>query len=89
MIKTHVEYWKMAYLKASLLAFISFVAALQAGTANINWAQLGWFEQIMIILCSLAASATAVSGFLDKTMSRLNEGKDNPAGSDTTIITKQ
>ncbi len=70
-------YWKLAWFKAGLLAFISFQAALQAGTANVAWGNLDSFEKCMVLLSSLAASATALSGFLDRTMSRLESEKPN------------
>ena len=68
-------YWKLAWFKAGLLAFIAFQAALQAATANIAWSSMDTFSKCMILLSSLAAAATALSGFLDKTMSRLESEK--------------
>lgn len=88
MVKAHVEYWKMAYLKGVLLFYGGFQMTMSASTANIKWSSLDGFSQIMIIMCAVGGGVTAVVGFLDRTMSRLNEGKDNPAGSDTTMITK-
>ena len=85
----NMVYWKIAYLKAGLLAFISFQAALQAGTANISWVNLGTFERWMVILSALAAACTALSGFLDRTMSRLDAGKPPVETGNTQVFNKQ
>ena len=85
----NLMYWKIAYIKVFLLGYTSFVMALQAGTANIAWTSLGSFERVMIIACALSASATAIIGFLDRTMSRLDAGKPPVETGNTQVFNKQ
>lgn len=82
-------YWKLAYFKGGLMAFVAFQVTLQTSTANLAWGNLGTFEKTMIIGAALGASATVLIGFLDRTMARLHEGKPPNETGDTQFLKQQ
>lgn len=82
-------YWKLAYFKGVLMAFVAFQVTLQTSTANLAWNNLGMFEQAMIIGAALGSAATVLIGFLDKTMARLHDGKPPNETGNTEFLKKQ
>jgi hypothetical protein len=74
-----VNYWKVAFGLCAIMYFstcISTFMAVSETWSDTTWREMGWFLKIRFIIVCAASGIPVIIAFLNKTMSRLEEGKE-------------
>jgi hypothetical protein len=83
-MKKNFNIWKMAILKMGLMAFLAGYTTLQTSLNGIEWGTISPTQKFILVCGVLAAMATSVVAFLDRTMSRI-EGEQKEIQNKPTI----
>ena len=79
--------WKMAFLKAGLMAFLAGYTTLQTSLNGLEWGAISPTQKFILICGVLAAMVTSIVAFLDKTISKIEgEQKDLQSQTDTESV---
>ena len=70
-MKQILSIWKIAIVKAALMAFLAGYTTLQTSLNGLEWANISPTQKFILICGVLAAMATSMVAFLDRTMSRI------------------
>lgn len=81
-----INTWKLALLKVSLVAFVAGATTFQTSMSGVDWEVLSYTQKWLVVIGVGVTIANAVIAFLDRTISRITEGK--PPVGDTTFIEK-
>lgn len=65
--------WKLAILKASLLAGVAGVTTLTTALAGLEWTSMSITARLLIVFGAFVSVANSIVGFLDKTMQQTEE----------------
>lgn len=74
-----VNYWKLAFGLCAIMYFstcISTFMAVSETWSDKTWMEMGWFLKIRFIVVCAASGIPVIIAFLNKTMSRLEEGQE-------------
>ena len=76
-LRENINIWKMAWLKAGLVAVLAGFTTMQTSLNGITWEALNGTQKVLLLGGILASIATSLVAFLDKTISRIeNEQAD-------------
>lgn len=75
-----VNYWKLAFGLCGIMYFstcISTFMAVSETWSDATWREMGTFLKIRFLVVCAASGIPVIIAFLNKTMARLEEGKEN------------
>jgi inner membrane protein involved in colicin E2 resistance len=80
-MKQQFAIWKMAWLKAGLVALVTGFTTLQTSLNGITWEALNGTQRVLLVGGVVVAMASSIIAFLDRTISRITEEQKqlNPA----------
>lgn len=81
--------WKMALLKVCLLMFVAGATTFQTSMAGVEWVALTPTQKILVGLGVFITIANSVIAFLDKTMSRVAQGREPLETGTTQFVRKE
>lgn len=70
--KNTINVWKMAWLKAGLVAVITGFTTLQTSLNGITWEAFNGTQKVLLVGGVIVAMASSLVGFLDRTISRID-----------------
>ena len=79
--------WKLAIARMGLKTFVTGATAFTASMSGVDWEVLTTTQKVLLILGVLVVMGGTVDAFLDRTISRITEGK-KPFEGDTQFIEK-
>jgi len=77
--------WKMAFIKAALVAVITGFTTLQTSLNGITWEALNGTQKVLLVGGVIVAMASSLVAFLDRTISRISDEQKDKAEPTTTI----
>ena len=80
-MKEQFAIWKMAWLKAGLVALVTGFTTAQTSMNGLQWSLLNGTQKWFLIGGVIVAMASSIIAFLDRTISRITEEQKqlNPA----------
>jgi hypothetical protein len=67
--------WKLVVFKLALLALVAGANTLQTSMAGVEWVQLTGTQKLLLFTGIFISLANTIIAFLDKSISRMGEGK--------------
>jgi hypothetical protein len=70
-----LDIWKLVVFKLFLLAMVAGANTLQTSMAGVEWSQLTTTQKTLLYTGIFISLANTIIAFLDKSISRIGEGK--------------
>lgn len=86
--KENLLYYRLAYVYAFLFSLNSACTAIATSLANAEWSDLSGSSKFMVVILIVANWTGTMLAFLNKTLSRLQQGQTLVETGNTTTITK-
>lgn len=85
---SNLMYYRLAIAYAVLFSLNSACTAIATSLTNSEWSDLSPSSKFMIVILIVANWTGTMLAFLNKTLSRLQQGNPPLASGDTAVITK-